>query len=118
MHSVGGHEPDFYANPLVKIDVVTQNVCRRILTRRSLLEESLNLCGQLDDVVWRTGPNHQAVALIVETRLYLGVLKAKEALVNHELLVLRREELFLLKSVAFGAMSLIQSLEFLLYGIS
>jgi hypothetical protein len=56
----------------------------------------LDLCSQLNNVNWRACPNHEAVSLIAETGLDFGILKAKKALVNHELLVIRGKELFLL----------------------
>lgn len=74
----------------------------------------MNLCGQLDNVAWRASPHRHAVALIDEARLYFRVFKAKEALVNYELLILWRQELFLLESVALRAMSIVQRLKFLL----
>jgi hypothetical protein len=63
---------------------------KQILTWRSLLETYLNLRSQLDNVDWRASPNRQAVTLIDEAGLHLWVLKAKEALINYELLVVWR----------------------------
>lgn len=73
----------------------------------------MNLCSELDNVGWGTSPNDQAIAFINEAGLYFWIFKAEEALVNDELLVVWGEELFLLKTVAFGAVGMIQGLDFL-----
>lgn len=76
----------------------------------------MDLCSQLNDVVRRTSPYHEAVALIAETRLDAGVLEAEEVLVDDELLVVWGKELFLLEAVAFGAVSVIQGSDLFLQG--
>lgn len=74
----------------------------------------MDLCSQLNDVVRRTSPNHEAVPLIAEAGLDAGVLETEEVLVDDELLVIWGKELFLLEAVAFGAVSVIQSLDLFL----
>lgn len=71
----------------------------------------MDLGGQLNDVVRRTSPDHEAVPLIAEARLDAGSFEAEEVLVDDELLVVWGQELFLLKAVSFGAVSVIEGLD-------
>lgn len=71
------------------------------------MEEGLDLGGQLNDVVRRASPNHEAVPLIAEAGLDAGVLEAEEVLVDDELLVVWGQELFFLEAIALGAVSVV-----------
>lgn len=73
-------------------------------------EHLLNLDGELNDVSWRSGPDDEAIAFILEARLDGWVCDSQEILVNYELFELGREKLFLLLGVALYTMRLIQRL--------
>ena len=67
--------------------------------------------GQLDDVVWGSGPKDEAVARVSESRLELGVLEPQQKRVDDELVILGREEFLLLLGISGGAMGGIECLD-------
>lgn len=73
-------------------------------------EHLLDLNGELNDMSWRSGPDDEAIAFILETRLDSWVGDSQEILVNYELFELGREKLFPLLGIALYTMRLIQSL--------
>lgn len=66
-------------------------------------QASLDLGCELEDAVWRPGPEYKAVPGILITGVLGGVLQLEEMLVYDETLEGRGEELLALGGVAFGA---------------
>lgn len=74
------------------------------------LEHLLDLGRQLNDMIRRSGPEDEAIAVILEAGLDGRIGDAQQVLINDELLVLWREELVLLQRIALYTMRLVEGL--------
>jgi hypothetical protein len=68
-------------------------------------------------VIRGPGPDHEAVAQVLEARLNLWLLEPQEVLINDELLEVGSQKLVLLLGIAFDTVSRIKLLDLLLFGV-
>jgi hypothetical protein len=88
------------------------------LTWCDLLQEGLDVSGELDDVVRRPGPEDKAVPGVLEAWLDFGALQPQQEGIDDELFEVGGEELFLLLAVSLGPVGGVECLDLGLWQVS
>jgi hypothetical protein len=83
-----------------------------MFTRCGLLQERLQVRGQLYNVVRRSGPEHKTVPGVLETRLEVWVLQPQQDGINAQPVELRGQELVSLLRIPRRPMRCVECLKF------